>query len=311
MRFDSDRFARPIPRPAAQCGPAARVLRWGAAGLLLVALAASLGGTVHGQAAVPPAESQPPATPAASPPPQAPGQAAAPDAATLTFRRAIGGSSLMLGVSRTYPSITIIDLNDSSTDPVIEQYRGDTQPGYTISWHVGFADQAVSSDEIAGSLYSAWSVRLAAELDTFTGKQSLLLRPGGGLTRGQVTGEIAWGGMELLALLAWENSVLPMAWSASAYIGLAAVQYRGQLEFTSAGAPYKGTAASNGPGVALVIPFELRWHLGPVVVRHIWLDSQFAFPDPSARLEYRGRSLANAAFQYTLGITTLGYAITY
>ena len=180
-----------------------------------------------------------------------------------------------------------------------------------MAWHLGFADEPIAGEDLAGGLRSAWTVRIAAEFDTFAGSQSLLRRPNGALARGGITGEIAWSGMELLALTTWENSVLPMAWSASAYIGLAAVQYRGQLEFTSHGVPFTGTVASDGPSLALVFPFELRWHLGPVVIRYLWLDSQFAFPDPRARVEYRGKSLANAAYQYTFGITTLGYAITY
>jgi hypothetical protein len=223
----------------------------------------------------------------------------------------VAGSSLLVGVSRTYPAITIVDLDDPSSDPVIEQYRGNHQLGYTLSWHVGIADQPIATEQMAGSVYSGWSLRLATELDTFTGQQSLLGRGGGRTARGTISGEVLWGGVEVLALLAWENAVVPMAWSASAYIGFAAVQFRGDLEFTSSGVPYKGSTASSGLGLGLVIPFEVRWHLGPVVLRHIWIDSQFSLVDLGAKVEYRGRSLANAAYQYTIGITTIGYAFTY
>jgi len=316
MPSDSDRRGRTGRVCALDRDPLAAIRRWLTSVWVLAGLSASLAGGALAQSsaqpAVPPAATDAVQAPApAAPLPEFQRLETPADAATASFRRAVAGTSLMVGVSRTYPTITIIDLNDSSTDPTIEQYRGDNLPGYTLSWHVGFEEQPIAANRLGGTLYSGLTVRLAAEADTFSARQTLLRRSVGHNAQGVITGNVVWGGLEMLTLLAWENPVVPMAWSASVYIGLAAVQFQGDLEFTSSGAPYKGTAASNGISPILVIPFELRWHFGPVVLRHIWIDSQFSLGDMGAKLEYRGSSLANAAYQYTIGITTLGYAFTF
>jgi hypothetical protein len=282
------------------------------AGALLCAAgpAIVLGQNVAPQAAVPPAPA--PVLAQQAPPEPPPANAAKITPATPNpppaFLATLLNGSIALGVSRTFPELVIKDKSIRSTDAVIEQYRGNGEPGVVLTLRSDSVNGSQADDVSGQAWFFFWGARASADFATFTGVQSLQTGPDGRLLHGTASGTFAFGGGEFYGALVWNNAVLPMAWGISQGFGFGFIQFDGTLYFDDGiGGIGRIKVSNDGIDPQLLLPFDIWWQLGKVRVRWMFVNTAAFTPSDTSPVRVSGGSGANYGYHSILSVYSVSY----
>jgi hypothetical protein len=151
-----------------------------------------------------------------------------------------------------------------------------------------------------------WVLDLSGTVVGFSGRQTVQANPDGSAADGKISGDYATFSAGTSVWLIREGGTLPLALRLGGSVGVGTVQYRGDLNHTSAGgAAASGTIQNDGTSVQLMSSAEIELRAAQLAlgVRTV----QF-YGNGDSLLTSNGETLARYRHRFRADVVTLGYA---
>jgi hypothetical protein len=154
-----------------------------------------------------------------------------------------------------------------------------------------------------------WVFDLSGTVVGFSGRQTVQADPGGSAASGKISGDYATFSAGTSVWLIREGGTLPLALRLGGGVGVGTVQYRGDLNHTSAaGAAAGGTIENDGTSVQLMSGAEIEFRAAQVSLGARTV--QF-YGNGDSLLTSNGETLARYRHRFRADVITLGYAVAF